>query len=486
MKRTLITLIAVLTLLCGTQAQETATKIVVKKVDNTQITLAVDDVDEITFTEEKVTFTEEVTGHDYVDLGLPSGTLWATCNVGASSPEEYGDYFAWGETTPKEFYEWKTYKWCEGASDQLTKYCYDSSFGYNGFTDDKTELDLEDDAAYVNWGSDWRMPSLEQIKELRNKCTWTWTTLNGINGYEVTGPNGNSIFLPAAGCRLFSDLYADGAGGFYSSRSLDSSRPYNAYKLEFGSGGVQLYIFNRHYGYSVRAVLKQETVTMMVIKKVDNTQLTIAIDDIDEITFTEEEVTSHEYVDLGLPSGTLWATCNVGANSPEEYGDYFAWGETTPQEVYNWDTYKWCEGASDQLTKYCYDSSYGYNGFTDVKTELDLEDDAAYVNWGTGWCMPSIEQIQELIDKCTCTWTTLNGINGYEVEGPNGNSIFLPAAGYRGGDSLYNDGLFGTYCSRSLYSSNPSKAYGLDFGSGYLRWYYVNRHYGYSVRAVRR
>ena len=148
MKRALITLIAVLTFLCGTQAQETVTKMVVKKVDNTQITLAVEDIVEITFTEEEVTLTEEeVSGHDYVDLGLPSGTLWATCNVGASSPEEYGDYFAWGETETKEDYGWNTYKWCEGIEFQLTKYCYDSSYGYNGFTDYKRELDLEDDAA---------------------------------------------------------------------------------------------------------------------------------------------------------------------------------------------------------------------------------------------------------------------------------------------------------------------------------------------------
>ena len=253
MKRTLITLIAVLTFLCGTQAQETATKMVVKKVDNTQITLAVDDVDEITFTEEEVTFTEEVTGHDYVDLGLPSGTLWATCNVGANSPEEYGDYFAWGETTPKEVYNWNTYKWCEGASDQLTKYCYDSNFGYNGFTDDKTELDLEDDAAYVNRGSDWRMPSKEQIEELINKCTWTWTTLNGVKGRKVTGPNGNSIFLPAAGYRVGISLDNAGSWGNYWSRSLDSDDPICAYKLYFGSDDVD-WFRSRCFGESVRAV----------------------------------------------------------------------------------------------------------------------------------------------------------------------------------------------------------------------------------------
>lgn len=134
-----------------------------------------------------------------VDLGLPSGTLWASCNVGATKPEEYGDYFAWGETigykNGKTNFSWDTYKWCNGAGDKLTKYCNRSSYGNDGFTDNKTELDLEDDAAYVNWGRQWRMPSFDQIKELTHKCSWTWTTQNGVGGCKAVGPNGNSIFF---------------------------------------------------------------------------------------------------------------------------------------------------------------------------------------------------------------------------------------------------------------------------------------------------
>ena len=110
-------------------------------------------------------------GHEYVDLGLPSGTLWATCNVGASKPEEYGDYFAWGETKPKSDYSWETYKWCKGSSKTMTKYCTNSKYGYNGFTDDLWELLPEDDAATVNWGSGWQTPSLAQLKELFNSIT---------------------------------------------------------------------------------------------------------------------------------------------------------------------------------------------------------------------------------------------------------------------------------------------------------------------------
>ena len=118
--------------------------------------------------------------HEFVDLGLPSGTLWATMNVGANSPEEYGDYFAWGETTPKDYYDWSTYQWCMGSRSSFTKYCTDSSLGYNGFVDNKTELDPEDDAATANWGEMWRMPSDDQLYELKNVCIWQWTMRNGV------------------------------------------------------------------------------------------------------------------------------------------------------------------------------------------------------------------------------------------------------------------------------------------------------------------
>ena len=152
-----------------------------------------------------------------IDLGLPSKTLWASCNVGASKPEEFGDYFAWGETETKKVFSWDNYKWCNGSKDNLTKY-RDS---YYEKVDNKFELDPEDDAAYVKWGNQWRMPSLEQIEELAYKCSWTWTILNGVGGCKVIGPNGNSIFLPAAG-------FYDGASprstdeGFYWSRSHSS------------------------------------------------------------------------------------------------------------------------------------------------------------------------------------------------------------------------------------------------------------------------
>ncbi len=197
----------------------------------------------------------------YVDLGLPSGTLWATCNVGASAPEEYGDYFAWGETKPKDNYDWSTYKWCNGDKETLTKYCDESSLGFNGFVDNKTELDPEDDAACAHYPGG-RMPSWEQIQELCDSCTWQWTQLNDVKGMLVTGPNGNTMFLPSTGSKDDAPRSYHGPGGYYWSRSLYDST--SSVALHFFSGSQYvgiwgdhwaLLIDNRYVGSPVRAVL---------------------------------------------------------------------------------------------------------------------------------------------------------------------------------------------------------------------------------------
>jgi hypothetical protein len=163
---------------------------------------------------------ENLSNHEYVDLGLPSGLLWATCNVGADNPEDYGDYFAWGETQPKDTYNWSTYQYCNGSSSTLTKYCNNSNLGYNGFTDNLTTLLPVDDAATANWGDDWRMPTHEEWDELYRNTSNTWTTQNGVDGRLFTASNGNSLFLPAAGFRVSSSLSHVGSG-YYWSGSLD-------------------------------------------------------------------------------------------------------------------------------------------------------------------------------------------------------------------------------------------------------------------------
>ena len=192
-----------------------------------------------------------INGHRFVDLGLPSGLLWAETNVGAETADDAGCYFSWGETSPKDIYYSTTDKYCS-CPDGKT-FCYDESHytKYNS-TDGKTVLDPEDDAATVNWGSGFRMPTREEFQELLDKCTWTWDSSH--KGYLVVGSNGNSIFLPASGFRIGSDLYIQGSGGYCWSSTLNSSDRNCAYGLNFLSSRPDVYSRSRVYGFPVRPV----------------------------------------------------------------------------------------------------------------------------------------------------------------------------------------------------------------------------------------
>ena len=200
----------------------------------------------------------------------------------------------------------------------------------------------------------------------------------------------------------------------------------------------------------------------------------------------------HNFVNLGLPSGTLWATCNIGAENPEDYGDYFAWGETTgynsDKPTFNWSTYTLCNGSYYTMKKYC---TSGSHGTVDNKTELDLEDDAAYINWGSEWRMPTYDQLEELLNSSytTTTWTTLNGVNGIMISKKSDSNvyIFLPAAGVRSDSSLYDAGSYGDYWSRSLYTEGSDaikSAYCLFLSTGNIITPSRDRYYGQSVRPV--
>lgn len=194
----------------------------------------------------------DTNGHDYVDLGLPSGVKWATMNVGATTPEGYGDYFAWGEVEPKTKYDWSTYKWCKGSENTITKYCTNS---YYGTVDNKTVLDQDDDVAHVKWGGNWRIPTKKELDELYTYCSKEWTSKNGHNGYTVTGPNGNSIFLPAAGDSYDSENV--GSYGYYWSNMLEGVFSYESYYLVLSSSYSGVYSTGkRMYGSSVRPVIK--------------------------------------------------------------------------------------------------------------------------------------------------------------------------------------------------------------------------------------
>lgn len=187
---------------------------------------------------------EYVSDHDYVDLGL--SVKWATCNVGASRFTDYGDYFAWGETEPKEDYSWVTYRWGDGTGETINKYGISIDYVF--------VLESLDDAATVNWGKSWRMPTIFELQDLENKCTWEWKIINGVNGYKITAKNNNWIFLPAAGKRFGTSSGDVGSGCHYWSSSVDERNSNIAYYLYFSSNIKSTLYSRRYYGYSVRPV----------------------------------------------------------------------------------------------------------------------------------------------------------------------------------------------------------------------------------------
>ncbi len=471
-----------------------------------------------------------------VDLGLPSGVKWANCNVGASSPEEFGGYYAWGETFEKESYA-------------ITDYTYYKS-SKQEWVDIGTNISgTRYDVACQKWGDDWRMPTKEEIEELIDECSWQWTSINKVNGYRITGPNGNSIFIPAAGYRVDNGLYRRG----YQAISWSDKVVFaGAHCLRFGDAKWERSIIDRYVGVSVRpvcGVFKSKTVTVTTGEATDITSnsavLSGTLSDADKsitcgviygtssslsstsatkvsttssgdysVTVTDLEdnttyyyrayaisdgeycygevcsfkteklvegnvVAEGEAVDLGL--SVKWASCNVGASSPEGYGYYFAWGETKPKG-------KWDYDSSTSVTYGLSTSELKSRGITDSDRNLTAAYDAATANWGGTWRMPTSAEIEEL-NNCSWIWTTKNGVNGYKVTGHNGNSIFLPAAGYRAGwwSSEEDTGLdsWGYYWSAD-HTASERDAYYLVFdldhySAGYsscMRWM------GCSVRPV--
>lgn len=517
-----------------------------------------------------------------VDLGL--SIKWANMNVGATSPEEYGDYFAWGAIEPyysslnplswkygkSAGYDWPSYRWCHGTSNSLFKYNTNADFGI--IVDDKTVLEPADDAAHANWGYSWRMPTNEEWAELCTQCTWEWTSLNSVNGVKFTGPNGNSIFLPAAGDWYRTYFRSASYAGLYWSSSLYTNNPSLAMSVNFRSAdGLVEYSsqYSRSFGYSVRPVFVTDkafsatlttqdassispfTATLngqlnseselsksvwFLFSESDNTLEDLKANGIkisssltdnglfasplsslhpntkyyfvavsrlwdkefygEVKSFTTAEL---EAVDLGL--SIKWANMNLGASSPEDYGDYFAWGEIDPyyssqdpikwkdgkSAGYDWSSYRWCSGSNNSLTKYNTNPNYGV---VDDKTVLEPADDAAHVKVGGNWRMPTHEEWTELRKQCTWEWTRLNGVSGRMVTGPNGNSIFLPHAGLWEGKYFEYMG-FGFYWSSTLYtghSGDPTAytrfAWGVRFIDDHVLECYLDRCLGFSIRPV--
>ena len=469
----------------------------------------------------------------YVDLGL--SVPWATFNVGANAPEEIGDFFAWGETEPKSSYNWSTYIYCNGSNNTFTKYNWDSNYG--SVLDYKSILDPQDDAASVIWGENWRIPTEKELMELMNECSWSFTDNyndTGVSGYIVTGKKtgytNNSIFLPLA---VSPSPYT---WQNYSSSTL-TPRPYDAPSLTFSKDIVTEGGGDRDIGRLVRPVhdklipvtgvsLPEETIHIGIgqnkcnvtltpsnatdkrlMVKISDTNVasflylydsnTIVVEGLAPGTTTMTVYASSgvsascqitvakdpEYVDLGL--SVKWAKWNVGANAPEEYGNYYAWGETTPKDVYSWGTYLWCNGTDHTLTKYNGRSEYG--SVVDHVSLLSDSDDVAKAEWKGLWRMPTHAEIRELRENCTWEWTddyNGTGIKGYVVTG-NGNSIFLPAAGMKKDNTLSNVGKNGFYwAGTGATHGSPNTAHELFFRKNYIDNVVTNRFYGYSVRPV--
>ena len=463
-------------------------------------------------------------GHVYVDLGLPSGALWATCNVGADNPEDYGDYFAWGETQPKDYYDWSTYQYCMGSSTTMTKYCDNPSYGYNGFTDDLTTLLPEDDAATANWGSDWRMPTQEEWQELYQNTTLTWTTQNGVNGWLFTALNGNSLFLPAAGCRSGSSLIDAGSYAFSWSSSLSADYPYFAWGFYFDLSHTVMSYDTRFFGHSVRAVRVGS----------QNTAPTGAIDgkftinaDGDQVYFSQGNL---QYI--GSAATPYWKFADnqwdvlgttTGQNSSDQNvdRDLFGWGTSgwnNGNTYYRpWDTDRSNGSLYGPLGSYDLTGTYAnadwgvYNPISNGGNQANqwrtlTHPEWAYVfitrttNSGIRYAKANVNDVNGVIllpdDWSSDTYSLSNtnstgaSFTSNTISASQWNileqagAVFLPAAGERRGASVYNVGNYGNYWSASYGSSGF--AYFVDFGGSSLYMGYSNgrRDFGMGVRLV--
>ena len=457
----------------------------------------------------KVTVTDEVIPDDGIDLGLPSGTKWASYNVGATKPEEYGGYYSWGETEERDQYYFTTYSLCDGTVSS----CHDIGENISG-----TEYDV----AHVKWGGEWCMPTKDDFQELVYTCDYKETTRNGVKGYQFTGPNGKYIFLPYTGyCWNTENSKAGSEGSYWSATQTTSVN--KAHEMSFKKDEVlwNCYI-NRFAGLTVRpvihstpaladltlsstepitvkvddkatieitsgngnytaksdnedvAIARVENNATVIIKGISTGSATVTVTDTQsgqtasiEVTVTSDDIVPYltcpddhhpHMIDLGLPSGKKWACCNVDAISPEDYGGYYAWFETEVKDDYSWSTYIHADG-----TEY----SFHINDiFEDTFWE---QNDVAHMKWGGSWMVPSSDDFKELKKYCTYQWTSRYGIEGAKFTSKNnGNCVFFPAAGYKSGIYRYGANSHGDYWSRGAtldYDENWLYGYSFSFGS---------------------
>lgn len=499
--------------------------------DGTHTDYLVKDIDEVVFIDD--TIPDPSDNYEYVDLGL--SVLWATCNVGATEDYDPGWTLSWAETETKDSFDIMFHKYIKmdvekevytGTDRQhykYTKYVTNSKYGE---LDNLSVLQSEDDAATVNCGKYWRTPSMNELNELRGKCTWTFTEdyKGGHVGYIVTsnvpGFTDKSIFIPSAmtcnsqGCSNYL-----GNSGYYWSNELHANGA-SCWSLHFYGGKAPDTGSNdRSLGASVRGVREKSTVNLKYTVNFYDTDSTLLstqsvksgsaakpvsikdkegyqflgwsenIDNVDRnidvyplMYKASGEIGSYEYVDLGL--SVLWASTNIGAEKIGDNGDFFAWGETTATKTGSTSDYSYPRKEG---------TNYGMNTqIEDNDTRLFPADDAASVQWGESWKTPTVEEMQELISKCNWKW--LNSVNGSKVggyvvtskmKGYEDKFIFIPAAGRHSDSLLWDEGTNGAYwTSENNDTSMSAYAWLLYFNQGEYSIRYNFRSNGFSVRPV--
>ena len=395
---------------------------------------------------------DEARADTAVDLGLPSGLKWAKFNIGANAPEEHGGYFAWGETTEKNVYSWGWYlcqqSECGTSADPFIKN-YQSAGTYI--------LGPAYDAAHIQWGGRWRMPTEDDFKELKENCSCEKTTVNGVSGYRYTGWNGNSIFLPDGqiknGPNLTSDLFKC---AYWTSYCMCISHSYSQQASAFAPNG-NLSKIDRAYGSAIRPVNDASTgsnIDGYVVHRTDGAVDYYTFQEVDHIeAYLEKEYDPNapsdgDYIDLGLPSGIKWASCNLGGVNPWDFGDY-------------------------------------YSGYSAYMQEVAVPE---------GYSIPGSGNFEELIENCEVKTVTYNNVQGNMFTSKiNGNKIFLPFAGwYDDRGKYYSNGArywsftrkegagYNTYLHYGLYLMNDYAYVDFDIDGGS---YHASR-YRYSIRLI--
>ena len=353
---------------------------------------------------------DEARADTAVDLGLPSGLKWAKFNIGANAPEEHGGYFAWGETTEKNVYSWGWYlcqqSECGTSADPFIKN-YQSAGTYI--------LGPAYDAAHIQWGGRWRMPTQDDLNELKENCSCEKTTVNGVSGYRYTGWNGNSIFLPDGqiknGPNLTSDFYKR---AYWTSYCMYYSFSTAQQASAFAPNG-NLYKIDRAYGLAIRPVNDATTgsnIDGYVVHRTDGAVDYYTFQEVDHIeAYLEKEYDPNapsdgDYIDLGLPSGIKWASCNLGGVNPWDFGNY-------------------------------------YSGYSAYKKEVPVPE---------GYSIPGSANFEELIENCEVKTVTYNNVQGNMFTSKiNGNKIFLPFAGWYDDKNNYysNDGRYWSFSRKT-------------------------------------